>query len=342
MVLVAPQTSTTPQPTTNPLQSFAQGVLSQGHYPNTPQNQAFIEGWASHENTSAAFNPLATTLRTSSSSALQGNTAGVQEYGSQSEGIAATVATLQNGDYPSINSALASGNPWPANASGALGNNLATWSGGGYTSVNPAPGGYTAPSLGGSGSSGGSGASSTTSSTGSVSGAINGQCDPSKAVLSWPKTGVSGVVSVGGGSIINQCQAKHLVGGLAVAVGGLVVLVGAALLFAGGHGVAGKVAEVAGAGVALVPGGEAVGAAAATAGHRMSAQSKNKSQASKAQKALRAPPAPSRKAQQAEQEQQLQDAHAQGVATGRSQGRQKNGLKMGYNRGSGSRYEEAA
>ena len=332
MVLVAPQTSTTPQPTTNPLQSFAQGVLSQGHYPNTPQNQAFIEGWASHENTSAAFNPLATTLRTSSSSALQGNTAGVQEYGSQSEGIAATVATLQNGDYPSINSALASGNPWPANASGALGNNLATWSGGGYTSVNPAPGGYTAPSLGGSGSSGGSGASSTTSSTGSASGAVNGQCDPSKCA-----TG-----TLLGFCPLKECTAKHLVGGLAAIGGGLVVLVGVALLFAGGHGVAGKAAEVAGAGVALVPGGEAVGAAAATAGHRMSAQSKNKSQASKAQKALRAPPAPSRKAQQAEQEQQLQDAHAQGVATGRSQGRQKNGLKMGYNRGSGSRYEEAA
>jgi hypothetical protein len=75
-------------------------------------------------------------------------------------------------------------------------------------------------------------------------------------------------------SLLNQCQAKALVSGLLVFAGGVGMLIGIALLFASGKGVAGKIAEGAGAGIALVPGAEIAGAAIARAGHKQSQQSK--------------------------------------------------------------------
>lgn len=53
-------------------------------------------------------NPMNTTLRTAGSAAI--NSAGVQQYPTEADGISATVATLQGG-YPAIVSALSSGSP---------------------------------------------------------------------------------------------------------------------------------------------------------------------------------------------------------------------------------------
>jgi hypothetical protein len=314
--------ATTGSSQTDTASNWATAVLNQGHYPNTAQNQSFLVGWASHENTSASYNPLATTYRTSSSQPLPGNSAGVQQYGSVSEGVGATVATLQNGDYPSINAALASGNPWPANDSGALGNNLSTWSGGGYTQVNAAPAGYNTPALTGgvAQSSAGAGGTAAASSSTTPTGFISGPCDKTKSVISFPS-----VVGIGGGTLLNQCTAKHIVGGMVILGGGIVTLVGVALLFTGGRNALGNAAQ---AGVNAAPGGVVV--------QRVVQRGASKGGVKQGQSGAQ------RKAAAEDRETDLQTAHAQGIMTGRAQGRQRNGLKMGLNRGSGAAFEEAA
>jgi hypothetical protein len=76
-------------------------------------------------------NPLNTTQLESGSRSV--NSVGVQAYPSAATGINATVTTLENGRYPAIVAALRAGRglsgtgPWNAE--------LATWSGGGYSSV---------------------------------------------------------------------------------------------------------------------------------------------------------------------------------------------------------------
>ena len=66
------------------------------------------------------------------STALAGNPDGVQNYANVAQGLAATVATLEDG-YPQIIAALRSGAGLCGNASVA--GDLSKWSGGGYSSV---------------------------------------------------------------------------------------------------------------------------------------------------------------------------------------------------------------
>lgn len=63
-----------------------------------------LQGWANIENTKAAFNPLATTLRQPGSSGLSGNPDGVQNYPTPEAGVQATADTIRK--YPTILSVL--------------------------------------------------------------------------------------------------------------------------------------------------------------------------------------------------------------------------------------------
>lgn len=112
--------------------AFAAALLTAMGAPQSTQNLSSLNGWFSREGTKAAFNPLATTQLESGST--QFNSAGVQNYTSQAQGVAATVATLENGRYPAIVMALQAGQGLAA-GNGQVQSELMTWSGGGYSSV---------------------------------------------------------------------------------------------------------------------------------------------------------------------------------------------------------------
>lgn len=69
--------------------AFAQAL---GNSAPSDSTVNWIASWTKNENTKAAFNPLATTLKTATSTAF--NTAGVQNYPDRASGIDATVRTL--------------------------------------------------------------------------------------------------------------------------------------------------------------------------------------------------------------------------------------------------------
>ena len=115
--------------------SFATSVLTDLGAPVTQSNLDFIERWIAREGGGGANNPLNTTQQMSGSTALSGNSAGVQNYGDLDVGVQATVKTLRNGYYPNIVAALMAGNASQADAQGVLASDLSTWSGGGYSTV---------------------------------------------------------------------------------------------------------------------------------------------------------------------------------------------------------------
>lgn len=100
--------------------------------PQTQANVNSISSWISHETPwppVAANNPLNTTY--SLGQTTDYNSVGVKNYGSQDQGMQATVATLESGQYNDILLLLRSGQ-------GLCGHTLAglsTWSGGGYSEV---------------------------------------------------------------------------------------------------------------------------------------------------------------------------------------------------------------
>jgi hypothetical protein len=82
--------------------------------PITPGGVAILVAWQACEGgvaQSAGHNPMNTTLAVPGSRPLPGNPDGVQLYPSEGIGIAATVRTLQNGDYPRLVAALRAGSP---------------------------------------------------------------------------------------------------------------------------------------------------------------------------------------------------------------------------------------
>lgn len=76
--------------------------------PQTKANMELLDAWQRAEGGSSD-NPFNTTLQTSHSFALKGNTAGVQRYDSISAGLDATVATLRGSAYSNIVRALRRG-----------------------------------------------------------------------------------------------------------------------------------------------------------------------------------------------------------------------------------------
>lgn len=110
---------------------FAIDVLKGLGEPVTPSNVDFILAWAKREGGGGAWNPLNTTLKHGTSTPLAGNSAGVQNYSSFQDGVAATIQTLQSPLYKDIRNAFSTGKADP-NATYA---GLATWSGGGYQNL---------------------------------------------------------------------------------------------------------------------------------------------------------------------------------------------------------------
>jgi hypothetical protein len=91
--------------------TWAVALLAADHLPVTACNVAAVTAWENAEGgswgNSAAANPLNTTMPEPGSHAI--NAAGVQAYPSWPVGFTATVATLNNGDYPGILGALRAG-----------------------------------------------------------------------------------------------------------------------------------------------------------------------------------------------------------------------------------------
>lgn len=112
---------------------FIQSLLSGIHAPDTPANEASLVNWMRQEEPQSDWshwnNPLNTTQ--SMPGAVSQNGVGVKSYTSLSQGLQATIDTLNNGNYADILLKLRSGQGLKTGAS----RGLSTWSGGGYTSA---------------------------------------------------------------------------------------------------------------------------------------------------------------------------------------------------------------
>lgn len=89
--------------------AFYNKILAGIGAPVTPENRKFMYAWRVAEGGTAAFNPFNTTQ--GAPGATNYNTAGVKNYTSEEQGVAATVKTLLNGRYSEIVSALRAGGP---------------------------------------------------------------------------------------------------------------------------------------------------------------------------------------------------------------------------------------
>jgi hypothetical protein len=76
-------------------EGWARALLQTLNLPNCPSNLVSLVAWQTAENTSAAWNPLATTLPAAGSTGY--NKVGVQNYGSIDAGLHATAQTLRWG-----------------------------------------------------------------------------------------------------------------------------------------------------------------------------------------------------------------------------------------------------
>ena len=325
------------KPNTN---NWAQAVLAQGGWPQTPSNINFLQAWAAAEGGSFANSYTYNVLNTGQSGYGGVVPAGgsFPAFPSWSNGVQATVATLNqtNGDYANITDALATGNATQQFTQGNLDSALTTWDPGAsgpggditimrenigappvLTSTGTSSGGIASTGAGQFTSAGAVGAPGTTPATGS----ILGNCDGKKNYINFPS-----VVGIGGGGLLTQCNVKALLSFMLIASGSLLGLAGILLLFdrsgklMGKAG--GKAAELAGAGIGLVPGGEAVGGAVMSAGHKVSKASGSKA------------PARQRPKERSDNEQAI---YAQGVAAGQPRSQP---LRPRQNSGPGARFQD--
>lgn len=89
--------------------------------------------WAAAENTTATWNPLATTYdfgATPCHNPTSDGTTCVRNYATELQGAYATALTIQ--EYSDLNTAFVNGN---GVCGGWYSNSFSTWSGGGYTEV---------------------------------------------------------------------------------------------------------------------------------------------------------------------------------------------------------------
>ncbi len=150
---------------------------------------------------------------------------------------------------------------------------------------------------------------------------VLGNCDGKKNYINFPS-----VVGIGGGGLLTQCNVKALLSFMLIVSGSLLGLAGALLLFDRSGKLLGKstgrAAELAGAGIGLVPGGEAVGGAVMSAGHKVSKASGSKA------------PARQRPKERSDNEQAI---YAQGVAAGQPRSQP---VRPRQNSGAGSRFQD--
>jgi hypothetical protein len=115
------------------------------------------------------------------------------------------------------------------------------------------------------------------------------------------------------GSFLTQCNVKAMVSAGFIGVGGALVLIGLFMTFDRGKGLLGKAAggigQVAGAGIALIPGAELVGAGVAAMGHTVSKKAGSN----------RAAPRPRQRAAPSSGD-DLARAHAEGFHKGQTAG----------------------
>lgn len=227
--------------------SWAVSLLHAIGAPDTQANVESIVGWEAAEggnwNNTAAYNPLNTTQQEPGSSTM--NSVGVQSYTSWSEGLNATVQTLQNGNYGDVLTALRSGK----GLMNGTYSGLATWSGGAYDTVSPHPG------YGG----GGVGVF-----IGQGAGANVSQADPSTCLYGFSGINIPFFGPYGSSCWLSKSQARAI-----AAVG--IMLFGGSLLLGGGFLLASATATTLAAPVAAVLGpsgkvaSKVVGASGATA-----------------------------------------------------------------------------
>lgn len=100
-------------PTNDQVLVELRGIMSALGFPTDDAHLVGPVAWALAEggwlHNDATYNPWNTTEPAAGSTSI--NSAGVQAYTSESEGIDATVRTLHNGRYPGVLSALAAGSP---------------------------------------------------------------------------------------------------------------------------------------------------------------------------------------------------------------------------------------
>jgi hypothetical protein len=132
---VAPASSATtasPASATVSESAWITSFLSAIGAPASAANVASMTDWIAHEGpygTQGQNNPLNTTEPGyGSTSVFVGN---VRNYPTEQDGINATVATVENGDYPDILALLRAGSGLKSGASAGL----SKWSDGAYTSV---------------------------------------------------------------------------------------------------------------------------------------------------------------------------------------------------------------
>jgi TP901 family phage tail tape measure protein len=115
--------------------SFAASVLSRLGAPTNAANIDALVGWIQREGNNPSidkFNPLDTTK--AEPGARSTNSVGVKSYTSWAQGLAATVATLQQSNFAAIVAALKAGQGLSGPGIAA---ELSSWSGGGYSSTAP-------------------------------------------------------------------------------------------------------------------------------------------------------------------------------------------------------------
>jgi hypothetical protein len=89
-------------------EQWASAFLTEAHYPDVASNQQSIVCWIASENSNAEFNPL-DTEEGGQPGETNYNGAGVKNYPTLEEGIAASLDTLHNGHYANIITALSEG-----------------------------------------------------------------------------------------------------------------------------------------------------------------------------------------------------------------------------------------
>jgi len=112
--------------------TWAHAILAALGAPATQANLNSMIDWFNREGGGGENNPLNTTLQTTGATGSI-NSAGVKNYDTPADGVAATVKTLAGG-YPAIVAALKAGTGL-SNAGSQVSSELSTWSGGGYSSL---------------------------------------------------------------------------------------------------------------------------------------------------------------------------------------------------------------
>ena len=223
--------------------TFERALLSKLGLPVTDWNVRGIALWAQSEGVNPAYNnPLAITNPHQQfgkdNGKIPGNSAGVAQFSTMSQAVNATAAFLQANNYKPIIEVLQTGKESP-NVLQDLWRaiNNSPWAGHAGTGTYPnalraaAFGGTTAPDLSGPGN--------ITQATGGDNRLTQ------KAGCDSTKTIIGGSGPLWSFNILNQCQAKAVVGGLFVGLGAVVFVGGLAMI--GSYGLKGvAINEVAG------------------------------------------------------------------------------------------------